>query len=96
MNLTEFAIWRFRNAEGVMDYVQSWNATECILNVNNVHIKIAYDYVNEIAQVSNLDDPLIFDTVIPFKDFVNTLTTMGYYRERTVNRHALSYKDRKD
>lgn len=96
MCLTEFAVWRFRNAEGVMDYVQSWNATECILNVNNVHIKIVYDYTNEIAKVSNLDDSLMFDTAIPFKDFVSTLTAMGYYKERTVNRHALSYKDRKD
>ena len=96
MGLTEFAVWRFRNAEGVMDYVQSWNATECILNVNGTRIKITYDYVNEVATISNLNDTLMFDTQVSFKDFVSTLTNMGYYKERTYNRHSLSYKDRKD
>jgi hypothetical protein len=96
MNLTDFAIWRFRNAEGVMDYVESWNATECRLNVNGKHIKITYDIEHEIATISNLDNEFMFDTKVSFKDFVSTLTSLGYYKERTVNRHSLSYKDRRD
>lgn len=90
MDPTQFAMWRFRNAEGVMDYVQSWNSTECILNVKGKIIKITYNPATEDVTIS--ENVYSLPINCKFSDFVNTMTKLGYYKERTVNRHSLSYK----
>lgn len=92
MNLSEFAIWRFKNAEGVMDYITRWNATECELNVRGKRILITYDMEHDTASFSNIDDPYNLPVTCSFKDFQKTLTQYGYFKERTINRHAQSYK----
>ena len=52
MDPVQFALWRFRNAEGVMKYVISVNMTECQLNVNGTKIKLTYKPAEEQVVIS--------------------------------------------
>lgn len=93
MGPVEFAMWRFRNAEGVMDFVKSWNMTECILDIDGKSIKITYDPEKEIATIEEPGRIFGSPIQVPFKEFVKTMTKLGYYTERLDNRHSLSYKN---
>lgn len=90
MGPVDFMMWRFRHAEGVMSYVKSWNLNECVLNINGKLIKITYYPDKELAKVKE-DSPYALPIDVPFKEFEKTLTSMGYFKERSDNRHLLSY-----
>lgn len=92
MDPTQFAVWRFRNAEGVMKYVVSYNTTECVMNVNGTRLKLNYKPDVENVVVSYMDDPFKAPITIPFKDFVTTMTDLGFYELRPrEERHSCSY-----
>jgi hypothetical protein len=93
MGLVDFALWRFRNAEGVMSYVKSWNMTECVLDVNGKIVKITYHPDEETATIQD-NDIYSMPVETSFKNFKDTLTRLGYYKERPIEtRHMCSYKE---
>lgn len=95
MDQVQFALWRFRNAEGVMAGVKRWNLSECELYINGKSILITYDQINEEAHISNKNDPFTLPITCPFKDFVKTMTALGYYVERPmIERHSLSCSEK--
>lgn len=93
MDPTQFALWRFRHAEGVMDYIQSWNTTECVLNIKGKVVKIVYNPTTEEATISIPNDRFNIPITCKLSEFVSTMTKYGFYKERTINRHNLSYPD---
>lgn len=96
MELAAFAMWRFRNAEGVMKYIKSWNLTECVMNVKGREVKLEYDMKNETVTI-NTTGIFSAPVTVPFKDFVEKMKSLGFYEERPANeRHTLSYGPPKD
>lgn len=92
MDITQFAVWRFRNAEGVMKYVKSWNNTECVLDIKGKIIKIAYNLKNETISIQDSVSPFAMPIVVKFDEFVPTMKKLGYYELRPdTERHSLSY-----
>lgn len=93
MDVTQFAIWRFRNAEGVMKYIKSWNSTECVLNVKGKTVKITYNLKDETISIMDKLSPFAVPIVVKFDEFVKTMKSLGYYEERPASeRHSLSYQ----
>ena len=91
MEQAEFAIWRFKNAEGVMDYVKTWNLTECVMDVKGKCVKLVYDVAAETVTISEPNSLFGKTTVVPFTDFVETMKKLGYYKPRDRKfRHYLS------
>ena len=92
MDLVQFALWRFRNAEGVMKYVVSVNMTECQLNVNGTKVKLTYKPAEEQVIISYVDDPFKMPITASFKEFVDTMKKLGFYELRPDNeRHSCSW-----
>lgn len=92
MDLVQFALWRFRNAEGVMKYVVSVNMSECQLNVNGIKVKLTYKPTEEQVVISYVDDPFKMPITVPFKEFVDTMKKLGFYELRPDNeRHSSSW-----
>lgn len=92
MDQVQFALWRFRNAEGVMKYVVSFNMTECQLNVNGTKVKLTYKPNEDHVVISYVDDPFKMPITVSFKDFVDTMKKLGFYEIRPDNeRHASSW-----
>lgn len=93
MDITQFAIWRFRNAEGVMKYIKSWNGTECVLDVKGKIVKITYDLKNETISIQDKLSPFAQPIVVRFDEFVPTMKKLDYYELRPDSeRHSLSYQ----
>ena len=91
MDPVQFALWRFRNAEGVMKYVVSVNMTECQLNVNGTKIKLTYKPTEEQVVISYVDDPFKMPIAVSFKEFVDTMKKLVFYEIIPDNeRHASS------
>ena len=92
MDLVQFALWRFRNAEGVMKYVVSVNMTECQLNINGTKVKLTYKPAEEQVIISYVDDPFKMPITASFKEFVDTMKKLGFYELRPDNeRHSCSW-----
>ena len=92
MDQVQFALWRFRNAEGVMKYVVSFNMTECQLNVNGTKVKLAYKPNEDHVIISYVDDRFKMPITVSFKEFVDTMKKLGFYELRPDNeRHSCSW-----
>lgn len=85
MGLVEFMIFRFKNIEGVLDSIKSWNITECVFD-NGTRIK--YDYKNGLVSIISVLGDVI---VLPIKDCTkeNLINKYGF-KERNTNRHHLT------
>ena len=93
MDQVQFALWRFRNAEGVMKYVVSVGMSECELNVKGTKIKLTYKPTEEQVVISYIDDPFRQPVTVSFAEFVNTMKKLGFYELRPDNeRHSCSWK----
>lgn len=90
MDQTQFMIWRFRNAEGILDYIKKWDLNTCTLNNNKTEIVIFYNSSDETIKIKP-NDPYSLPITCNFSEFKETLTKLGFYKERTVNRHTMSY-----
>lgn len=89
----QFALWRFKNSEGVIQGVKKWDLNSCLLSINNKNFIIKYDYQKEEATISNCDDEFTIPITCSFNDFVDTLKSLNIYFERPrIERHSLSYK----
>lgn len=99
MEITAFAIWKFKTVEGKLKNVLGWNfettrfeltkplATECY------HLK--YDYVNEKATLINYNFMLELSAeleTVPFSEVPKMLKKYGLYNVAPLNeRHTSSY-----
>lgn len=97
MDQVQFALWRFRNAEGVMDYVKKWDLNSCTMTIGKETILITYNMANETIIITRKDDPYSMPINTTFKEFVATMKSLGFYKERSrINRHSLSYKSEEE
>lgn len=82
-------IWRFRNIEGVLADIKSWNMNECVFIDGSV---ISYDVKNDTVTVHskhNITD--VIDTMPLSACTKQNLISKYGFRERFDNRHSLSY-----
>ena len=92
MNLVEFALWRFRHAEGVMKYVVSYNTSECKMNVKGTKITLTYKPEEGKIVISYTNDGYKAPITTTFADFEKTMTELGFYELRPDSeRHSSSY-----
>ena len=87
MDMTTFALWKFKNIEGVMKYVRSGDVTTTHYENGNAKGTIKYDLETKIATVSIKS----YVKEYPFDRLVAGLKALGLYAERTENRHSSSY-----
>lgn len=96
MDPVQFAIWRFRHAEGVMANVTKWDLNSCIINVDNKEILIVYDTTNNRITIKRNNDPFAASITCTFDEFQDQMKALGFYEERPANeRHSLSYESKK-
>lgn len=89
MTLDQFMIWRFRNIEGVLDDIQTWNMNEC--NFKNGS-KIIYDLKTDLVTIVNNNSIFGNTTTLPLKECTKDKLIKDFgFRERILNRHNLSY-----
>lgn len=90
MSLDNLMLWRFRNIEGVLDNIQSWNVTECKFNDGST---ITYDYANNMVTIDNkLNIFAMKPVTVPLSACTKEAMISVYgFTERTTNRHLLSY-----
>ena len=82
-------IWRFRNVEGVLADIKSWNMNECVFTDGST---ISYDLKNNTVTVDikhDIDD--VVDTIPLSACTKQNLISKYGFRERFDNRHLLSY-----
>lgn len=93
MDQVQFALWRFRNAEGIMKHVVSVGMSECELNVNGIRVKLTYKPTEEQVVISYIDEPFRSPIAVSFAEFVDTMKKLGFYELRPDNeRHSCSRK----
>ena len=93
MDQVQFALWRFRNAEGVMKHVVSVGMLECELNVKGTKLKLTYKPTEEQVVISYIDEPFKKPVIVSFSEFVDTMKKLGFYELRPDNeRHSCSRK----
>ena len=89
MSLDQFMIWRFRNIEGVLDDIRSWNLTNCTFKNGST---INYDLANEKVTIDskNINAPLEPVTLTLKECTKDKLINEFGFKERFINRHELS------
>lgn len=89
MGLDQMMIWRFRNIEGVLADIASWNLNECKFKDGS---QIDYDYKNgNVTVTSKINIDSITETM-PLSACTKRVLIDKYgFRERFNNRHNLSY-----
>lgn len=91
MTPDQFMIFRFRNIEGVLADVQSWNMTECkfkdgsTITYNPKTLDVTIDSKKSIFSMEPITLPLSACTKKKLIDEFG-------FKERTENRHNLSYE----
>lgn len=90
MSLDKFMLWRFRNIEGVLDNIQSWNMVECKFKDGST---ITYDYANDMVTIDSKKKIFAMQPVtVPLSACTKEAMISEYgFVERTTNRHSLSY-----
>lgn len=89
MSLDTLMIWRFRNIEGVLADIKSWNMNECVFTDGST---ISYDLKNETVTVNSKHDITdVIDTMPLSACTKQNLISKYGFRERSDNRHVLSY-----
>jgi hypothetical protein len=89
MTLDQFMIWRFRNVEGVLDGVKTWNIDTCVFENGST---IKYDLKNETMTIDNKNTIFGKSETIPVKNCNKDKLIKDYgFVERLNNRHGLSY-----
>jgi len=89
MNNSDFALWKFKNIEGVLDgfFSSEFNITKFFKNTEQ-H-SIVYNLNTETCEIKiNGQNPI----KVSFDGLVDKLKELGYYEERTYNRHSSSFK----
>lgn len=95
MGLDQLMLWRFRNIEGVLDNIQSWNMNECKFKDGST---ITYDYANNMVTIDSKKNIFAMQHVtVPLSACTKDAMISEYgFVERTTNRHNLSYGKQED
>ena len=95
MGLDQLMLWRFRNIEGVLDNIQSWNIKECKFKDGST---ITYDYANNMVTIDSKNNIFAIQPVtVPLSACTKEAMISEYlFAERTTNRHNLSYGKQED
>ena len=90
MSLDKLMLWRFRNIEGVLDNIQSWNMVECKFKDGST---ITYDYANDMVTIDSKKKIFAMQPVTVSLSACTKEAMISEYGfvERTTNRHNLSY-----
>lgn len=92
MTLDSFAMFKFKEIEGKLENFYSHDMTTTRFVNGFITYYINYDITSLSFKI--IDSCALDDNVIAsghFKDLVKTLKDMGFYKERTTNRHSSSY-----
>lgn len=90
MTLDQIMIWRFRNIEGVLADIKSWNMDTCEFNNGTI---IKYDFKNLTITINNRNSLFGKSATLPIKDCNKDILIKEYgFIERFDNRHGLSFK----
>lgn len=92
MSLDMLMIWRFRNIEGVLADIKSWNMNKCVFTDGST---ISYDLNNETVTVDSKHDITDIVETMPLSACTkqNLISKYGF-TERLDNRHSLSYENK--
>lgn len=89
MGLDQMMLWRFKNIEGVLSDIVSWNMNECKFNDGS---QINYDYKNgNVTVTSTISIDSTTETMPLSACTKQVLIDKFGFRERFDNRHSLSY-----
>ena len=89
MTPDQFMLWRFRNIEGILADIRTWNMTECIFNNGS---RILYDNTNEIITIENHNTILSKTETMRFSEVSkHKLFCMGFKERSDKERHSCSY-----
>lgn len=89
MNLDQFMLWRFRNIEGVLAGIKSWNLDTCVF-YNGKTIK--YDVKNDILTIEDTTNLYTMPITLKITECTKKKLIDEYgFRERFENRHGLSF-----
>lgn len=88
MNLDAFMIWRFKNVEGVLDNIKSWNLDSCLFTDGS---SITYSLKDGYLTI----DKNLKKTSLKFEECsAERLIGEFGFKERQENRHELSFKEK--
>ena len=89
MNLDQFMLWRFKNIEGVLAGIKSWNLDTCVFN-NGKTIK--YDIKNDALTIEDTTNVFTLPITLKITECTNKKLIELGFKERFENRHSLSFE----
>ena len=89
MNLDQFMLWRFKNIEGVLAGIKSWNLDTCVFN-NGKTIK--YDIKNDVLTIEDTTNVFTLPITLKITECTKKKLIELGFKERFVNRHSLSFE----
>lgn len=92
MTTDEFALWKFKTTEGVLENFSPGDFTTTNFTKGFEMYTIKYDLAHCTCTISNLAKLDADIITVPFSELVNKLKEMGVYKERPAStRHSSSY-----
>lgn len=94
MDIVNLMTWRFRNIEGVLDNIKSWDMDKCIFTTGD---KISYDLKNGTVTIEkhSLFSPIV-KTMKVEECTKKVLIEQFGFKERLDNRHSLSFEQKQE
>lgn len=92
MNLDQFMLWRFKNIEGVLAGIKSWNLDTCVFN-NGKTIK--YDIKNDVLTIEDTTNVFTLPITLKITECTKKKLIELGFKERFENRHSLSFEKEK-
>jgi hypothetical protein len=89
MNLDQFMLWRFKNIEGVLAGIKSWNLDTCVFN-NGKTIK--YDIKNDVLTIEDTTNVFTLPITLKITECTKKKLIELGFKERFENRHSLSFE----
>lgn len=93
MNLDQFMLWRFKNIEGVLAGIKSWNLDTCVFN-NGKTIK--YDIKNDVLTIEDTTNVFTMPITLKITECTKKKLIELGFKERFENRHSLSFEKEKE
>lgn len=93
MNLDQFMLWRFKNIEGVLAGIKSWNLDTCVFN-NGKTIK--YDIKNDVLTIEDTTNVFTLPITLKITECTKKKLIELGFKERFENRHSLSFEKEKE
>ena len=89
MSLDQFMLWRFKNIEGVLAGIKSWNLDTCVFN-NGKTIK--YDIKNDVLTIEDTTNVFTLPITLKITECTKKKLIELGFKERFENRHSLSFE----